>query len=191
MSETGVGRLLVASLHQGIADVLPMRLEFYESWLNPSGLRDGRIGLAPLAAVLSFLRQEGGAYTQVAKRAGEYAADWTIAALPRLQRTILRAAPPSIRRRLALGVVRQMVRRTFAGSRAVVRRRRDRITIDIQGSIFCEVRERMPQPLCEFYAASIRRLFILMALEADVNTVECRATGAGQCVVSVSLHPAG
>jgi hypothetical protein len=59
MTETGVGRLLVASLHQGIADLLPERLEFYESWLNPSGLRAGRIGLAPMAAVLSFLRQEG------------------------------------------------------------------------------------------------------------------------------------
>ena len=59
MIEAGIGRLLVASLHQGIADLLPTRLEFYEAWLNPVGLRDGRIGLAPLAAVLSFLRQEG------------------------------------------------------------------------------------------------------------------------------------
>jgi hypothetical protein len=62
MIEAGIGRLLVASLHQGIADLLPTRLEFYEAWLNPSGLRDGRIGLAPLAAVLSFLRQEGEPY---------------------------------------------------------------------------------------------------------------------------------
>ena len=54
MTDAAVGRLLVASLHQGIADLLPMRLEFYEAWLHPSGLREGRIGLAPLAAVLSF-----------------------------------------------------------------------------------------------------------------------------------------
>ena len=51
--------MLVASLHQGISDLIPTRLEFYENWLNPTGMRDGRIGLAPLAAVLSFLRQEG------------------------------------------------------------------------------------------------------------------------------------
>jgi bacteriochlorophyll 4-vinyl reductase len=191
MSETGVGRLLVASLHQSIADVLPVRLEFYESWLNPSGLRDGRIGLAPLAAVLSFLRQEGGAYAQVAERAGEYAAGWTVAGLPGVQRTVLRAAPAAIRRRLALLVVRQMVRRTFAGSRAVVRVRRGAITIDIQGSVFCEVRERMPQPLCEFYAASVRRLLRLMALEAEVAALECRATGAGHCSVAVVLPPGG
>ena len=74
MIEAGIGRLLVASLHQGIADLLPTRLEFYEAWLNPSGLRDGRIGLAPLAAVLSFLRQEGEPYRLIAGRAGEYTA---------------------------------------------------------------------------------------------------------------------
>ena len=69
MIDAGIGRLLVASLHQGIADLLPTRLEFYESWLNPAGLRDGRIGLAPLAAVLSFLRQEGEPYRLDRRRA--------------------------------------------------------------------------------------------------------------------------
>ena len=72
----------MASLHQGIADLLPTRLEFYESWLNPSGLRDGRIGLAPLAAVLSFLRQEGEPYRLIVGRAGEYTAEWTVADMP-------------------------------------------------------------------------------------------------------------
>ena len=59
MREAGIGRVLVASLHQGIADILPTRLAFYENWLNAEGLREGTIGLAPLYAVLSFLRQEG------------------------------------------------------------------------------------------------------------------------------------
>ncbi len=61
MRDAGIGRVLVASLHQGIADTLPQRLSFYESWLHAEGLRDGTIGLAPLYAVLSFLRQEGDA----------------------------------------------------------------------------------------------------------------------------------
>src|SRR4029077_19383333 len=87
--EGGVGRLLVASLHQGIADLLPTRLEFYESWLNPSGLRDGRIGLAPRAAVLSFLRQEGSPYRLIAARAGEYTAEWTVADLSAIQRSLI------------------------------------------------------------------------------------------------------
>ena len=46
MNDAVVGRLLVASLHQAIADLLPTRLEFYEAWLTPGGLREGRIGLA-------------------------------------------------------------------------------------------------------------------------------------------------
>jgi len=96
MTDAAVGRLLVGSLHQGIADLLPSRLEFYESWLNPTGLRDGRIGRAPLAAVLSFLRQEGEPYHLVAARAGEYTAEWTVAELAPLQRTIIRSAPAAV-----------------------------------------------------------------------------------------------
>ena len=44
MGDAGIGRVLVASLHQGIADVLPTRLGFYEDWLNAEGLRGGTIG---------------------------------------------------------------------------------------------------------------------------------------------------
>src|SRR5687768_13931412 len=68
MSEPRIGRVLVASLHQAIAEILPMRLEFYENWLNVSGLREGTIGLAPLSAVLSFLRSEGAAYSTITAR---------------------------------------------------------------------------------------------------------------------------
>ena len=60
MSDAGIGRVLVASLHQGIADILPNRLTFYENWLSAEGLRQGTIGHAALLGVLSFLRQEQG-----------------------------------------------------------------------------------------------------------------------------------
>lgn len=186
----GVGRLLVASLHQGIADLLPSRLEFYEAWLNPAGLRDGRIGLAPLAAVLSFLRQEGEPYSLIAGRAGEYSAEWTVASLSPIQRTMIRAAPEGVRLWLVMRIVRKMVRRTYRGSRAVVRWRKGRGAVDIRGSIFCEVRERVEQPLCEFYASAIRRLMYLFNLDVDVGTERCRATGAGQCVMSIHLRQA-
>ena len=192
MTDTGVGRLLVASLHQGISDLLPTRLEFYEAWLNPVGLRDGRIGVAPLAAVLSFLRQEGEQYRLVAARAGEYTAEWTVADLPAMQRTIIRAAPPAVRLHLAAFVVRRMVRTTFAGSRASVKLRRAGGAVNIRGSIFCEVRERAQQPLCEFYAAAIRRLLHLFSLNVEVGTDQCRATGAGgQCLMSILVRANG
>lgn len=188
MNDAGVGRLLVASLHQGIADLLPTRLEFYEAWLNPSGLRDGRIGLAPLAAVLSFLRQEGEPYRLIVARAGEYSAEWTVAGLPPVQRAIIRAAPPGIRLRLVTRVARGMVRNTYGGSRALVKWRKGRGAVDIRGSIFCEVRDRVEQPLCEFYASGIRRLMYLFNLDADVGTDQCRATGAGQCSMTVIVR---
>jgi bacteriochlorophyll 4-vinyl reductase len=191
MTDAGVGRLLVASLHQGIADLLPSRLEFYEAWLNPSGLRDGRIGLAPLAAVLSFLRQEGDPYHLIAARAGEYSAEWTVASLPPLQRTLIRAAPAALRLRLVMRLARRMVRGTYRGSRAVVRWRKARALVDIRGSIFCEVRDRVEHPLCEFYASAIRRLMYLFNLDVDVGTDQCRATGGGQCLMSVYVRSSG
>ena len=76
MVDAGIGRLLIASLHQGIADVTPNRLEFYEEWLSPTGMRDGRIGLAPLGAVLSFVhREEAPANAEIAARADRDDAD--------------------------------------------------------------------------------------------------------------------
>jgi bacteriochlorophyll 4-vinyl reductase len=191
MTEGGVGRLLVASLHQGIADLLPSRLEFYEAWLNPSGLRDGRIGLAPLAAVLSFLRQEGEPYRLIAARAGEYTAEWLVADLPPLQRTVVRAAPSALRLRLVARLARQMVRQTYGGSRAIVRWRNGRGAVDIRGSIFCELRDRAQEPMCEYYASAIRRLMHLFNLDVQVGTEQCRATGAGQCLMSVLLKQPG
>ncbi len=189
MNEAGIGRLLVASLHQGIADLLPTRLEFYEAWLNPSGLRDGRIGLAPLAAVLSFLRQEGEVYTHIAARAGEYTAEWTVADLPAFQRAFLRAAPPRLRLHLVTRLGRQMIRNTYSGSRAIVRWKKGRGAVDIRGSIFCEVRDRVEQPLCEFYASAIRRLMYLFSLDVEVGTEQCRATGGGQCLMTILVRP--
>jgi hypothetical protein len=191
MVDAGIGRLLVASLHQGIADLLPTRLEFYEAWLNPAGLRHGTIGLAPLAAVLSFLRLEGEPYRLIAARAGEYTAEWTVADLPAFRRTVIRAAPPGIRVHLVMRVARTMIRNTYGGSRAIVRWRKGRGAVDIRGSIFCEVRDKVEQPLCEFYASAIRRLMYLFNLDVEVGTEQCRATGAGQCLMTVLVRPAG
>jgi hypothetical protein len=191
MIEAGIGRLLVASLHQGIADLLPTRLEFYEAWLNPAGLRDGRIGLAPLAAVLSFLRLEGEPYNLIVARAGEYAAEWSVADMPAFKRAVIRAAPPGIRLMLVTRLARTMVRNTYRGSRVIVRWRKGRGAVDLRGSIFCEVRDRTAQPLCEFYASAIRRLMYSFNLDVEVGTDQCRATGAGQCQMTILVRPTG
>jgi bacteriochlorophyll 4-vinyl reductase len=190
MTDAAVGRLLVASLHQGIADLLPMRLEFYEAWLHPSGLREGRIGLAPLAAVLSFLRLEGGPYHLIAARAGEYTADWTVAALSPLRKRIILAMPPALRKRMVVSIAQWMVRSTYGDTNVKVRWRQWQGAIDLQSSLFCQVRERVEAPLCEFYAAAFRRLMSLFNLDADVVTEQCRATGAARCAMSVTVRPA-
>jgi bacteriochlorophyll 4-vinyl reductase len=187
MSEPRIGRVLVASLHQAIADLLPTRLEFYENWLNVAGLRVGTIGLAPLSAVLSFLRNEGEAYQLITERAGEYAADWTVAGLSGLERRIVRALPAPLRARAALRTAGALVRSTYPGSRAIIRVKGGTVLVDLRGSLFCEVREASDLPLCGYYAAAIARVLRLFALAADARVHECRAAGgAGRgCRLSV------
>src|SRR5687768_7983876 len=136
MSEARIGRVLVASLHQAIADLLPTRLEFYENWLNVAGLREGTIGLAPLTAVLSFLRTEGHAYGLITQRAGEYAAAWTFENVHAFERRLVRALPAGLRARAALRTARALVRSTYPSSRAITKIRRGVVTIDLRGSLF-------------------------------------------------------
>ena len=192
MNDAGIGRLLVASLHQAISDLLPARLEFYEVWLHPTGLRDGKIGLAPFSAVLSFLRQEGEPYRLVTARAGEYAAEWSVLEMSPLRRRWIRAMPAVIRAHLVMRLTGSLIRSTYAGSRASGKWRRGRGAVDIRASIFCEVRDRVEQPLCEFYAAAIRRLMHLFDFDVDVDVERCRATrGGAQCQMAVLVRPAG
>jgi bacteriochlorophyll 4-vinyl reductase len=188
MREAGIGRVLVASLHQGIADILPMRLAFYENWLHAEGLRDGTIGLAPLYAVLSFLRQEDDdAYAQITRRAGEYAAQWTVDSMSPIERTILKSAPVWLRGRLLLTLVKRLVRNSYSGSRAVAKARKDTVRVDVRSSIFCTVREPVAAPLCLYYAAATSRLLALFGLPARAEVTSCRGTGGTSCVVSVAL----
>ncbi|HEX2454485.1 MAG TPA: hypothetical protein VHI99_12350 [Vicinamibacterales bacterium] len=189
MSEARIGRVLVASLHQAIADVLPNRLEFYENWLSSAGLREGTIGLAPLSAVLSFLRREGEAYNQITARAGEYAADWTVSGMSSFERRMIRALPVALRSRVALRAAGSLVRTTYPGSRAIIRVRRRTASVELRGSLFCEVREASVLPLCGFYAAAIRRVLYLFGLSAEAQVNECRAAGTRKgCLLGIVVQ---
>jgi hypothetical protein len=189
MSEPRIGRVLIASLHQAIGELLPARLEFYENWLNPSGLREGTIGLAPLSAVLSFLRTEGDAYESITARAGAYAADWTVNNLSPWERRVILALPARLRARAGLRTTRALVRATYPGSRAIVKMKRGEASIDLRGSLFCEVREARIAPLCGFYASATRRVMQLFAIDADARVSECRAAGGRKgCLLSVVVN---
>jgi hypothetical protein len=188
MREAGIGRVLVASLHQGIADILPTRLGFYENWLNAEGLRDGTIGLAPLYAVLSFLRQEGEAYSLITTRAGQYAAEWTVESMRGWERAAVKRSPRWVRRRLALRLVRRLVHECYEGNRARSTFRRGTATIDLRASIFCTVREPVGYALCGFYAAAFKTLLAGFDMPSDTRVVECRGVGASTCVLAIDLN---
>jgi hypothetical protein len=188
MSEPRIGRVLVASLHQGIAETLPDRLEFYENWLTVEGLREGTIGLAPLHAVLSFLRAEGEPYHEATARAGRYAAEWTVNGLPGVERRLLLMLPHGLRSRGALRTVRTLVSATYPGSRAIVHVRKGQGSVDLRGSLFCEVREPSALPLCGYYAAAITRVLELFELAATTTVVECRSSGSKRgCRLAIAV----
>ena len=72
---------------------------------------------------------------------------------------------------------------SYRGSRAVSRLRRGTASVDVRASIFCTVREPVPQPLCGFYAAAFTRLLALFDMRARAEVVACRGTGEPTCVL--------
>lgn len=186
MIDAGIGRLLISSLHQGIADVSPMRLEFYENWLSPSGMRDGRIGLAPLGAVLSFLhREEAPANDQIVARAGRYAADWTFDELSSLRRWLIRRLPMPLRARAALGVAKGMILKTVRESRIKVRLKGSSAAIDINSALFDQLRDPATIPMRAFYASAVDRLLAHCAVDAAVTVTNDQP---GEWSLSIQLR---
>jgi predicted hydrocarbon binding protein len=100
--------------------------------------------------------------------------------------------PGVLRTRGAMRAAGTLVRSTYPGSRAIVKVRRGTASVDLRGSLFCEVREATPGPLCAFYAAAIARVLSQFALDADVRVHECRAASRGRgCLLAVTVHKAG
>jgi hypothetical protein len=169
MVDAGIGRLLISSLHQGIADVSPSRLEFYEGWLTPAGMRDGRIGLAPLGAVLSFLhREESPANEQIVSRAGRYAADWTFEDVSTFRRWFIRRLPTTMRTRVALGLSKKLVFATVRESKVKTQFHGTSAAIDINSALFDQLRDPATIPMRAFYASAVERLMAHCALDAEV-----------------------
>jgi hypothetical protein len=169
MVDAGIGRLLISSLHQGIADVSPSRLEFYEGWLTPTGMRDGRIGLAPLGAVLSFLhREEPPANQQIVSRAGRHAADWTFEDVSSIRRWYIRRLPTALRTRAALGLSRKLVFATVRQSKMKTQFHGTSGAVDINSALFDQLRDPATIPMRAFYASAVERLMAHCALDAEV-----------------------
>lgn len=185
MADAAIGRLLISSLHQGIADVSPNRLEFYENWLSPAGMRDGRIGLAPLGAVLSFLhREDAPANEAIVARAGRYAADWTFADLSGFRRWYICRLPMPLRARAALGVGKRMVFATVRQSKVRTRVRGTSAAIDINSALFDQLRDPATIPMRAFYASAVDRLLQHCAVDAEVS-IASDQSGAWSLAITV------
>jgi hypothetical protein len=98
--------------------------------------------------------------------------------------------PGAVRARAALRTARLLVRSTYPGSRAITRRRREVVEIDLRGSLFCEVREASARPLCGFYVAAIGRVLELFSVGGEAQVVQCRAAGTQRgCTLTVATLP--
>lgn len=170
MVDAGIGRLLISSLHQGIGEVAPTRLEFYENWLSPTGMRDGRLGLAPLGAVLSFVYREGPpTNNRIARRAGTHAADWTFAELSAFRRRMIGRLPTWLRTRTAVAVGCGLVKSTVRRSRVTAKLRGTTGHVEIRSALFDQLRHPASIPMRAFYAAAWQRLFELCEVDAGVS----------------------
>ena len=188
MTEAHLGRLLPACLHQAIADVLPDRLEYYEEWLDPVGLRNGTIGLAPMSAVTGFLRTEGSKYSDVVERAGALAAEWSLPAVSPLMRRTAAALPTGLRARFALRIVKRIVRDVLSSSTATSQVARGRATVTVDSSAFWMVRDRSAVPLCGFYRALTVEVLRTFNLSANATIESCHAvSGQKRCVIAIEI----
>lgn len=186
-----IGRLLVASLHQGITEAVPTRVEFYEHWLSPTGLREGRTGLAALGAALSFMRRESApTYHSIMTRAGVSAADWTYVELPAYRRRVSDRMPITWRASTALRVARALVKDTFHDTKLRTAFWKSNGTLRLRGSVFCSTRATSGDALCVYYAAAIERLLALYRVDAEITIRECKAAGLPQCVLGITVRGA-
>jgi len=78
------------------------------------------------------------------------------------------------------------VRGSCRGSRLRARVRRGTASVDLRASLFCNVREPVPQPLCGFYAAAFTRLLTLFDVHASATVVACRGRGDAACKMTIA-----
>ncbi|GMV21230.1 MAG: hypothetical protein AMXMBFR57_11790 [Acidimicrobiia bacterium] len=173
-----VGRVLVAALQQAIAEELPTRSEFYDHWLAPDGRRDGTLGIAPMAAVVGFLRTEGGGYDRVVRRAGALVAEWTWRERAEWRRRWTTRLPLTMRARAVSRHMRAVVTETCSGTVARCRVTHGVVSLEIDDSVFCSAREAPAAPLCGFYMALFVEACSAAGLSAEADGAWCRTRPA-------------
>ena len=120
-------------------------------------------------------------------RAGRYAADWTVDALPVVKRALLRRLPRPIRVRVVLRLAARMIRGLHDDGRLRAIVRRGTAVVTLERSLFCDVREPAGAPLCRFYGAVLARCLESFGMSARVQLSRCRATGDRTCELIIHL----
>ena len=147
MSETGLAEFLSPACTKASPTFFPDRLSFYENWLHSKGLRDGTIGLAPLYAVLSFLREEKGededhqrsAVTSIERSPHAPASMRPTGPSTRWVGSSARCSKPHLSGCAAVSLMRvgrRVVRSSYGGSHVRSRLRRRTADIAVRASIF-------------------------------------------------------
>lgn len=182
-----IGRVLVASLHQAISDTLPTRVDFYDHWLGGQRMRDGSVGLAPMSAVLGFLRAEGAPYHEVMAQAGRYAADWSVDSMSAFQRRALMASPRWWRFRRVLTLAGATLRQGYEPMKVRTRVRGSEGRMSITNSLFCRVRETQAAPLCDFHRALVVQLLSRFEIPATCRIEQCLGTQGSSCELVIEV----
>jgi hypothetical protein len=187
MTEAHIGRLLAACLHQAIVEQLPQRMDFYENWLHPDGLRDGNIGLAPITAVVGFLRTEGEAYDRIMARAGTLAAEWSVASMSAMRKRAMLWLPRGLRTRAALRLAAEIDRDICSTTRARASVKGSSARVEVRDSLFCAVRGQQAMPLCGFYVAVAIETLRQFGMAAGGRIDRCRAIEGGTCILTFEI----
>lgn len=141
--------------------------------------------------MLGFLRTEGADYDRVMTVAGRLAGEWTVASLSPFQRRMVGSMPRPFRKRAALRIAAGIIRDVSSASRTTIRVSRQSARVVVKGSLFCEVREPQPAPLCAFYLGVVAETLTRMSLPARGRVEGCRAVGGDACVIALELSRAG
>jgi hypothetical protein len=123
-------------------------------------------------------------------RAGQLAAEWTVASLPSVRRRAIAWLPRGLRVRAAMRVAGEVVRAIYPTSRASTTVRRNQARFEVRSSLFCAVREVQAVPLCGFYVAVAVETLKSFGVHAQGSVEQCRAMRGGTCVMRLELSNA-
>jgi hypothetical protein len=123
-------------------------------------------------------------------RAGELAAEWSLAEVPPIRRRLAAVLPAALRSRLALRLTSRVARRLPPTGAAKVKVRRGRASLSLPASVFCGGRAKVAAPQCDFYRSLAVSALRGFGVAATARIDCCRAVSGDACVIVIDLSGA-